>query len=165
MSENVRFEIVENNEKSLQVVMGLLHEYPNHFVQGLFEAVAVEDFWKSDIMIAFDGEQPIGCIMLDAKTKEFNWLAVTRSTIRKRAVIARQLFESFCSFFPPGTEYVFCVNTEDATVPGHPHFSGANFDPARTLYRAMGLVMNQENRREDWYGPGAHVYQVRWVPK
>ena len=38
--ENVDFKVVEKSGKVKKDVMDLLHEYPNHFVPGLFEESA-----------------------------------------------------------------------------------------------------------------------------
>ena len=162
--ENVDFKIVENSEKNKKVVMDLLHEYPNHFVPGLFEKSAEKDFEDSDIMIAYDGDTPIGCVMLHKVTREYNWMAVKRDTKIRRSEVARRLFESFYPTIPPGTKLTAFPNTEDAFIPGHPSFSGKNFEAARKIYREMGWEMKEENRVENKYGQGAHVYRVEWIP-
>ncbi len=162
--ENVDFRIVEKNEQVKKNLMDLLHEYPNHFIPGLFEKTAEKDFDASDVMLAYDGDTPVGCLMFNRSTKEFNWLAVTRDTKMRRSEIARSLFESFYPTIESGTKVVAFPNTEDASIPGQPTFSGQNFDAARKLYRSMGWDMSEENRVENKYGEGAHVYRVEWVP-
>ena len=160
----VNFTIVDKNEKVRTDIINLLHEYPENFVHGLFEQQAEQDFSDSEIVVAYDGETPIGCLMFNRKNNEYNWLTVKRSIKFSKAEIAKRLFESFYPAIEPGTEVHFFVNTEDAQIPGQTTFSGQNFEPARKLYRSMGLELKEENRVEDKYGPGAHAYKVAWTP-
>ena len=162
--ENVDFKVVEKSGKVKKDVMDLLHEYPNHFVPGLFEESAEKDFDDSDIMLAYDEDVPIGCLMFNRTTKEFNWLAVKRNTKIQRSEVAKRLFESFYPSIEPGTKVIAFPNTEDASIPDKPTFSGENFEPARRIYRSMGWEMNEENRVENKYGQGGHVYRVEWTP-
>jgi hypothetical protein len=144
--------------------MSLLHEYPDQFVPGLFEESALKDFDESDIMFAYDDDLPIGCLMFNRETGEFNWLAVERITKFKRADVARRLFESFYPTIERGVKVIAFPNTPDATIPGHPSFSGKHFEAARKIYRDMGWEMTEENIVIDKYGPGAHTYRVEWIP-
>jgi|SRR3989338_2420440 len=162
--EEINFKIVEKNESIKKDVMDLLHEYPTHFIPGLFEESAEKDFENSDILVAYDGDMAIGCLMFNRTTKEYNWLAVKRDIKFQRSEIAKRLFESFYPTIEPGTTVVAFLNTEDASIPGQPSFSGQNFEPVRKLYRSMGLEMKEENRVENKYGSGAHVYKVEWIP-
>ncbi len=162
---DIRFEIMtEKNELLKSQVMDLLHEYPDQFVPGLFEPAAEQDFADSHIVIAHYGEIPVGCLMFNPTTKEYNWLAVKRGMNLPKREIARHLFESFYPSIEPGTEVYAFPNTEDAHIPEVPSFSGKSFDAARDLYRSMGWEMKEENIIQDHYGPGAHVYKVAWVP-
>jgi hypothetical protein len=162
--ENVDFKIVEKSEKVRGEVMDLLHEYPQNFVHGLFEQYAEQDFAESDIIVAYDGNTPIGCLMFNRTTNEYNWLAVKKDVKFSKTEIAKRLFESFYPTIQSGTEVHFFVNTEDAQIPGQSDFSGKNFEPARKLYRSMGLELKEENRVENKYGQGAHAYRVEWTP-
>jgi|GEM_PF-3532153 len=162
--ENIRFQIVEKNEKVKTEVMDLLHEYPDNFVHGLFEKTAEQDFTNSDIVVAYDGSVVIGCLMFNRATSEFTWLAVKKGIKISKGEIAKRLFESFYPTIKPGVEVHFFVNTEDAQIADHPNFSGQNFEPARRLYRSMGLEIKEENRVQDKFGTGAHAYEVKWVP-
>ena len=162
--ENVNFEIVEKSEETKADVMGLLHEYPDHFVHGLFEQYAEQDFQGSDIVVAYDKDAAIGCLMFNRTTNEYNWLAVKKDIKFSKAEIAKRLFESFYPTIESGTKVHFFVNTEDAQIPGQSEFSGKNFESARKLYRSMGLEIKEKNRVEDKYGKGAHAYRVEWVP-
>ena len=162
--KDINFKIVEKNDEIKGVVMELLHEYPDNFIHGFFEELAEKDFKGSDIMLAYDEDIPIGCLMFNRTTKEFNWLAVKRDIKIRKSEIAKRLFESFYPTIEPGTRVHMFPNTEDASFPGHPSFSGKNFEPARRLYRSMGLEMKEENRVENKYGPGAHAYKVEWIP-
>lgn len=161
MSE-ITFAIVEKNDKTKREVMELLGQYPEHYVQGVFKPFAEKDFSDSDVMIAYDGDTPVGCLMLNRTTNEFNWLAVKRG-IGSKAEIAKRLFESYYPTIAPGTKVHLFVPTEDATIADQPTFSGAIFEPARKLYRSMEFVMNQDNRVENYYGPGDHAYQIAWT--
>jgi hypothetical protein len=162
--ENIDFKIVEKNEKIKSDVMDLLHEYPQNFVHGLFEKYAEQDFQDSDVAIAYEGNRAIGCLMFNKETNEFNWLAVKKDLAFSKPEIAKCLFESFYPTINPGTEVHFFVNTENAQIPGQPNFHGKNFEPARKLYRSMGLEMKDENRVESKYGSGAYDYRVAWIP-
>ncbi len=162
--EEINFKIVEKSENTKKDVMDLLHEYPTHFIPGLFEKSAHEDFENSVILVAYDGNTPIGCLMFNRTTNEYNWLAVKKDIKFSKAEIAKRLFESFYPTIESGVEVHFFVNTEDAKIPGQSEFSGKNFEPARKLYRSMGWEMKEENRVENYYGPGAHVYKVEWIP-
>jgi hypothetical protein len=53
------------------------------------------------------------------------------------------------------------VNTEDSTYPGYPDL-GKDFEPARNLYRSMGLTFSRE---ENKFGEGTHAYRVSGVVK
>lgn len=162
--ENVNFKIVEKSDKVKAEVMDLLHEYPDHFVHGLFEQYAENDFQDSDIVIAYDGSEAIGCLMFNRQTNEYNWLAVKKGISFSKSKIAKRLFESFYPTIEPGTEVHLFVNTEDAQISDRPDFSGKNFEPARNLYRSIGLEIKEENRVENKYGEGAHAYRVAWTP-
>jgi len=162
--ENISFKIVEKNDITKKEVFYLLHQYPNHFIQGLFEEVAEVDFFNSDVVVAYKEGQPVGCLMFDRKHNEFNWLAVSKEIKGSRSEIAKQLFETFYPSIQPGTEVHLYVNTEDATVEGHQDFSGSKFEAARRLYKSMGLEIKEENRIENKYGLGSHAYLVKWVP-
>lgn len=159
------FEIAEKNEKLKSEVFKLLHQYPDHFIPGLFEQAAEQDFEKSDIMVAIRNNQIVGCLMFDRQIKEFNWLAVSKEINDLRAKIAKKLFEKFYPTIEPGTSVHFFVNTEDAYIPGQETFSGKNFESARKLYLSMGLDMKEENIIRNYYGEGAHVYKVEWKIK
>ncbi|OGG55245.1 hypothetical protein A3D62_01525 [Candidatus Kaiserbacteria bacterium RIFCSPHIGHO2_02_FULL_49_11] len=162
---DVTFRIVDKGDKIKAEVMELLHQYPDHFVHGLVEEYVEQDFAESDIVIAYDKGVPIGCLMFNRVSNEFNWLAVSRDAKARRSEIAKRLFESFYPTIEVGVEVHFFVNTEDASITGHPSFSGKNFEPARNLYRSMGLEIKNENRVENKYGPGGHAYRVAWVPR
>ena len=162
--ETFDFRVVEKTETTLAEVMVLLHEYPDNFVHGLFEDTAVQDFNDSDTMVAYDGNVPVGCLMFNSETNEYNWLAVKRGIGTPKAKIAKRLFESFYPTIPVNTKVHFFVNTPDATIPDQPNFSGQNFAPARKLYESMGLEIKEANRVANKYGPGAHAYLVEWVP-
>lgn len=162
--KEINFKIVEKNDEIRKNVVDLLREYPDHFILGLFEEEAIKDFDNSDIIVAYDGNLPIGCLMFNRTTNEFKWLAVKRDTKFSRREIAKKLFESFYPTIESGAKVHFFVNTEDASTPDHPSFSGKNFEPARNLYRSMGLEMKEENRVENKYGPGAHAYRIEWTP-
>ncbi len=162
--ENIDFKIVKKNEKIKSDVMDLLHEYPQSFVHGIFEPWAEQNFTSSDIVVAYDGDILMGCLMFNRTTNEYNWLAVKRNIKFSKTEIAKRLFESSYPTIEPGTEVHFFVNTEDAQVPGLPDFSGKNFEPARDLYKSMGLELKKENRVENKYGQGAHAYRVEWTP-
>lgn len=164
MSNSPVFKIIKNNNKAKTIVIELLHEYPNHFIQGLFEPAVEEDFQKSKISIAYLGEQPVGCLIFYPETNEFNWLAVKRGLRLSKTEIARGLFKNFYHIIEQGVKVHLFVNTEDAYIPGYPLFSGKNFEPARRFYKSMGLEIKEDNRIENKYGPGAHVYKVEWVP-
>jgi hypothetical protein len=144
--------------------MDLLHEYPENFVQGLFEKHAEQDFLESDIVVAYDEDIPIGCLMFNRATSEYNWLAVKNDIKFSKAEIAKRLFESFYSTIEQGEEVHLFVNTEDAQILDKPEFSGANFEPARKLYRSMGLELKEGDRVENKYGAGSHAYRVGWIP-
>lgn len=159
------FEIAEKNEKLKNEVFKLSHQYPDHFIPGLFEKIAEPDFENSDIMVAVRNNQIVGCLMFDRQTKEFNWLAVSKEIEDSKAEIAKKLFENFYPTIEPGTSVHLFVNTEDAHIPGQETFSGKNFEPARKLYRSMGWDMKEENIIKDYYGEGAHVYKVEWKIK
>ncbi|MBP9760364.1 MAG: hypothetical protein KBD24_03275 [Candidatus Pacebacteria bacterium] len=161
---NVVFNIVEKSDKVKAEVMGLLHEYPDHFVHGLFEQYAENDFQESDVVVAYDKDEAIGCLMFNRQTNEYTWLAVKKGIPFSKLAIAKKLFESFYSTIEQGAEVHFFVNTEDAVIPGKPNFSGKNFEPARRLCRSMGLEISEENRVENKYGAGAHAHRVAWVP-
>lgn len=156
------FEIAEKNEKLKNEIIELLHQYPDHFVPGLFEEVAKQDFDNSDIMVAVRNNRIVGCLMFDRQTNEFNWLAVSKEIEDSKAEIAKKLFENFYPTVEPGTSVHFFVNTEDARIPEQETFSGKNFEPAIKLYRSMGFELNAENIINDYYGKGAHVYKVEW---
>lgn len=160
--ENVTFKIAEKTEDLKQRVMALLHEYPNHFVPGLFEAAAEQDFGASDIMTAVQGDTIVGCLMFNRVTNEFNWLAVSKEIKGPKSGIAKQLFENFYPTIEPGTTVRMFPNTEDSFIPGVESFSGANFEAARNLYRSMGFELTEENIIRDHYGEGGHVYKVEW---
>lgn len=162
--ENVDFKIVEKNEKVKNNVMDLLHEYPQNFVHGLFEQYAEQDFASSEIVVAYDENVTIGCLMFNRATSGYNWLAVKKDIKLSKTEIAKRLFESFYPTIEKGTEVHFFVNTEDAQISGQSYFSGKNFEPARKLYRSMGLEIKEENRVENKYGQGAHAYRVEWIP-
>ena len=162
--ENVDFKIVEKSEKVRVDVMSLLHEYPQNFVHGLFEQYAEQDFANSDIVVAYDEDISIGCLMFNRTTNEYNWLAVKKDAKFSKAEIAKRLFESFYPTIDSGIEVHFFVNTEDSQIAGQPEFSGKNFEPARKLYRSMSLELKEENRVENKYGQGAHAYRVEWTP-
>ena len=162
--EHINFEIVQKNDQVKKDVMDLLHQYPDHFVHGLFEQYAEQDFQDSDIVLAHDGNTAIGCLMFNRTTNEYNWLAIKRDIPFSKTEIAKRLFESFYPTIKPGTVVHLFVNTEDAKIPDRPNFSGKNFEPARKLYTSMGLGIKEENRIEDKYGPGAHAYRVEWIP-
>lgn len=162
--ENVEFKIVEKNEKNKNDVLDLLHEYPQNFVHGLFEQYAEQDFVSSDIVVAYNENIPIGCLMFNKIINEYKWLAVKKGIKFSKTEIAKRLFESFYPIIKQGAKVHFFVNTEDAQIPGQADFSGKNFEPARKLYRSMGLEIKAENRVENKYGQGAHAYRVEWVP-
>jgi len=161
--ENVVFKKVEKNEKTEKEVMDLLHEYPAQFIHGVFEGYAENDFKNSSVFIAYDADIAIGCLMYISETKECNWLAVKKDTVFPRREIARQLFESVYETIPPGEEIYFYVNTEDSSMPGYDKL-GESFETARKIYKSWGWEMKEENRINDYYGPGAHVYKVTWIP-
>jgi len=163
-AERIEFRTIEKNAENKKVVMELLHEYPEQFVHGSFEKFAEQDFGESDTMIAYDGNVPVGCLMFNKETSEFSWLAVTKNTNVRRREIGKKLFESFYPSIAPGTKVHLFINTEDAFIPGHPEFSGQNFSSARDMYKSMGLEMKEENRVENKYGEGCHVYRVTWIP-
>lgn len=107
--EDVDFKIVEKNENVKKDVMDLLHEYPENFIHGLFEQLAEQDFAESDIVVAYDENTAIGCLMFNRATNEFNWLVVKRGIKFPKAEIAKCLFESFYLTIEPGTEvHFFC---------------------------------------------------------
>lgn len=162
--ESIDFFIVEKNNKVKKEVMDLLHEYPQHFVHGLFEQYAENDYQDSDIVVAYNGNEAVGCLMFNRQTNEYNWLAVKKGIPFSKSEIAKRLFESFYPTIEPGTEVHLFVNTEDAQIPDNPNFSGKNFEPARSLYHSMGLEIKEENRVEDKYGEGGHAYRVAWIP-
>ncbi len=157
-----KIEIAEKNDNLKKRVMELLHQYPDHFVPGLFEEVAEKDFDSSDIMVAKINNQVIGCLMFNRKTNQFNWLAISKTIKREKAEIAKQLFENFYPTIERGTFVHFFVNTEDASIPRQDSFSGKKFEPARRLYKSMGLILDDKNIIKDYYGKGAHVYRVEW---
>ena len=163
--EHLEFKIAEKNEQTKTDIMNILHEYPEQFIHGVFEALVDADYATSDIIVAYDGERVVGCLMFDRASNEFNWLAVEKDVKVPKSEIAKKLFETVYSTLPQGTEVHLYVNTEDAHYPGYPDFSGKNFERARNFYRSsMGLEINEENREENKYGPGAHAYKVAWVP-
>lgn len=158
-----KIEIAEKNDNLKNAVMELLHQYPDHFVSGLFEEAAENDFDVSDIMVAKIDNQIIGCLMFNRKTNEFNWLAISKAIKGPKTEIAKQLFENFYPTIERGTAVRFFVNTEDASIPGQDSFSGKNFKPALKLYKSMGLEFDEKNIIKDYYGEGAHVYKVEWT--
>lgn len=162
--DTVIYKIVDNNEQTKNTVLDLLHEYPTHFLQGLFEPVAETDLLNSVIAIAYSNGTSIGCLMYNPTDCEFNWLAISKKVHGSKRVIAQGLFETLYTTIPKNTKVHLFVNTEDATVEGYPKFSGKNFEPARKFYRSMGLEIKQENRVENKFGPGAHAYKVSWIP-
>ena len=163
-NDDVEYRIAQKNDVVKQQVMDLLHEYPNHFVHGLFEEHAERDFQEADTAVAYRAGEIVGCLMFNRQTNEYRWLAVTRSISGSKRVIAKRLFESFYPTLEPGTEVHLFVNTEDARIADAPQFSGEQFEPARKLYRSMGLELASKNRVENKYGDGAHAYRVAWIP-
>lgn len=164
MDNSIKVTIEQKTELLKQEVFSILHQYPNHFIQGLFEPVAEQDFLNSEIAIARQRGNILGCLMFNPKEKEFNWLAISRNQGLPKTDIAKALFEICYSIISPGTTVHLFVNTEDASSPDLASFSGKNFEPARNFYRSMGLEIHPKNRIENKYGPGAHVYKVEWVP-
>ncbi|MBU0649121.1 hypothetical protein KJ969_03435 [Patescibacteria group bacterium] len=158
----IHFEIAKKDEELKNKVMDLLHEYPEHFVHELFEEAAEKDFENSDIMVACQDDEIVGCLMFNRKINEFNWLAVSKKIKEPKTDIARRLFESFYPTIEQGTVVHFFVNTEDAYIPGNKSFSGKNFEAARKLYRSMGLELKKENIVKNKYGRGSHAYKVAW---
>ena len=144
--------------------MELLSSYPDNFIHGFFEPLVETDWVDSDILVAFDGKEAIGSIMFNRKNNEYNWLVVKKGTRFSKSEVAKKLFEYFYPSVPVGTPVHFFVNTEDSSFSPTPSFTGKSFEPARRLYRSMGLEMSESNRIENHYGPGAHVYKVEWVP-
>lgn len=163
--EDVDFKIVDKNQNTKDEVFGLLHQYPGNFVQGLFEKHAEDDFLRSDVIVAYDDKNPIGCLMLDRGNNEFLWLAIDKNTKYRKSEVAKKLFYTLTSTTNPEAKFIFNIPTEDAYIAEHPYFSGMNFEQARKMYRAMGLEMNESNRIENFYGQGGHVYHVTWIPK
>ncbi len=164
MGDEIEFKIEEKSDQLKKQVMNLLHEYPDHFIHGLFESSAEEDFQKSIIACAHRDSLLVGCLMYSPINNEFNWLATKRHMGLNKQQIAKGLFETGYKTIPKGTAVHLFVNTEDASIPGTSSFSGKNFDPARDFYRSIGLEIKEENRIENKYGPGAHAYKVSWVP-
>jgi hypothetical protein len=158
----IEYNYASKNESTKKQVIELLHQFPAHFVQGVFERQAENDYMKSDTVLARLNNEIIGCLMFDRTTNEFNWLAVSPVLKIKRTEIAKQLFNQIYTTLEPGTTVHLFVNTEDAYIPGNNSFSGKNFAAARKFYTSMGLELKPENIIKNYYGPGAHVYKVEW---
>jgi len=82
----ISYKIADKANKSKEVVLKLLHEYPDHFLQGLFEPVAEKDFDESITSIAYDNDCPIGCLMYNPISHEFSWLAVSKVVSKRRTI-------------------------------------------------------------------------------
>lgn len=145
--------------------MEFLHAFPSHFVHGLFEEYANKDFDESDIMVAYYKYEIIGCFMFNNTTKEFNWLATKKDMYFNRRDVAKLLFENFYKTIDKGEKVHLFVNTDDVYIPNTLDFYGKNFEPARKFYESMGLEINEENRVENKFGPGAHAYKIEWTIK
>jgi len=159
---NVTYKIADKTKRSKDIVLKLLHEYPDHFLQGLFEPVAESDFLESIVVIAYDNEKPIGCLMYNPTSHEFSWLAVSKLVSVPKRTIAQGMFAILYEYVPNDTAVHLFVNTEDASIEGCPNFSGRNFEPARNLYKSMGFEFNE--RIDNKFGVGAHAYKVVWAP-
>lgn len=137
-------------------VFTLLHRYPENFLHGLFEVLAEQDYQNSEIMTANQEGKIIGCLFYNLQTREFNWLAVSPDLKTKKSEVAKKLFENVFATLPSGTDFHWYVNTEDSSYEGYPDL-GKSFEPARRLYKNMGL---QFTRVENKFGIGTHAYKV-----
>lgn len=168
MNEKLSAEFLETKEvpdiaygfadktKDQDEVFQLLHTYPENFLHGLFEEDAKKDWDFSNIVIAKSGDKISGCLFFNPVTNEFTWLAVSPDIKEGKAKIARKLFETVFTTLQPGSEYFWYVNTEDSTYEGYPKL-GEYFEPARRLYKKMGVTFTRE---ENKFGKGAHAYRV-----
>ncbi len=161
-SENIQQEIVytfAHKEIDHDDIFALLHEYPDNFLHGLFEDDAERDYKDSLIAVAKQKNTIIGCVMYNPITSEFTWLAVSSQLKIGKSDIAKKLFESVFKTLSNGSTFYWYVNTEDSVYPGYPKL-GSFFEPARRLYKAMGMKFTRE---ENKLGLGTHVYKVEGV--
>lgn len=153
--------IFVNKEKVHDEIFDLLHEYPQNFLHGHFETWADEDYKESEIMTAQYAGKIIGCLFYNKITHEFNWLAVSSKIPKGKREIAKKLFEHIFETLSEGTSFFWYVNTEDSVYDGYPEL-GKYFEPARALYKSMGLTFT---RVENKFGKGAHAYRVEGIIK
>ena len=157
------YEIVRSLEKKEIIktkVLAILGEYPNNFFTGFFEELVASDFEVSDIAVAKIGQETVGCIFHKSETHEFDWLAIKREINVDKKQIAKNLFQTVFDTIPPGTPYFWYVNTEDAVFKGKP--VGQYFEPARRLYRDMGLTFTKMPNK---FGDGNHAYKIEGITK
>jgi len=158
----------QTNEKIEEDYLDILHQWPKQYILGEFEEFVRKDLENSDIAIAYDGETPVGCMLLTREDKrEQNWLATRRVEGVRNREIADKLFKSFYSLMKPGEAIYSYVNTEDATSDRDSNFTGASFEPARRLYIDLGYLEEDSKDRfriDNYYGPGGHVYEMKWIP-
>ena len=148
-------------------VFDLLAQYPQQFVPGLSDDYIQADFESSWVITgSMENGTIVGSIMFDPEINEYNWLAVDKGIQRGKRYIAKALFETVYPHLPANTTVMIKPNTEDAYHPelSINQFHGQHFAPARNLYEnIMGLPLLDENREENAYGEGQHVYKVEWV--
>jgi len=151
--------VFAHKEVDHDAIFALLHEYPDNFLHGLFEKDAERDYKDSLITVAKQGGAIIGCVMYNPITTEFTWLAVSPQLKIGKSEIAEKLFNSVFKTLPEGSSFYWYVNTEDSVYPGYPKL-GSFFEPARRLYKAMGMKFT---RKENKLGLGTHMYKVEGV--